>query len=605
MISNIKIRNFRSIDQLDIPTSRITGFVGLNDVGKSNILRALNLFFNDETDRGKPLDFDQDFNKHAVTRKKKAKEIIIEITVDLPRSYQKADTSAIWRRVWRSDGERIEGRKRSYPDGGEFGSYSKIPTFLDRIRYHYVPAIKDQQFFANLQGKIYEVIAHVATQSLRKSAKEFEASIEEHIAELVSEVSGLFHFPSGLELPTNLRNIFENLEFKAGNVPLAQRGDGIKVRHVPIILKFLDEKRNSLMNQGGVRHSSIWGFEEPENNIEFSAAFDLAQQFSDFANSNRQIMFTTHSPAFYMLSSDEDSRNTAKIYVVSKKGSHSKAATIDQSDINEEMGLLPLISPFVKEERNKWVEHIEEVKQTVARERKIAKREIPTLFVEGKSDKIALTRIVAVFYPKIARKISINSGESNEYGSASAVVNRVLAWQLLSETSKQREPERCAGIVDRDTRAPINKKHSELCKFIGRKSRNISKLLVLGKPRRLVGLHKAGFILPFDIEAFYPDSIWEIAFQKGWLEKATNVNERVGDKEAIDLLLTGSGNSPLCSLPKEDQLRVVWCWKPGKKVDGAKLVKDMSDHDILNDFEDLANAIKPALKHILPKENFK
>ncbi len=43
-IKNIKIKNFRSIVDIDIDTDKLNIFVGLNDAGKSNVLKALNLF---------------------------------------------------------------------------------------------------------------------------------------------------------------------------------------------------------------------------------------------------------------------------------------------------------------------------------------------------------------------------------------------------------------------------------------------------------------------------------------------------------------------------------------------------------------------------------
>lgn len=44
-IKQIRIKNFRSIVDLDINVDKMNIFVGLNDAGKSNILKALNLFF--------------------------------------------------------------------------------------------------------------------------------------------------------------------------------------------------------------------------------------------------------------------------------------------------------------------------------------------------------------------------------------------------------------------------------------------------------------------------------------------------------------------------------------------------------------------------------
>lgn len=45
-IKKIEIRNFRSIRNILINVDNYNTFVGLNDVGKSNLLKALNLFFN-------------------------------------------------------------------------------------------------------------------------------------------------------------------------------------------------------------------------------------------------------------------------------------------------------------------------------------------------------------------------------------------------------------------------------------------------------------------------------------------------------------------------------------------------------------------------------
>jgi len=60
-IKEVIIKNFRSIRSLTLTTRDLNILVGFNDVGKSNILRALNLFFNDQTDNGVNYDFKKDF----------------------------------------------------------------------------------------------------------------------------------------------------------------------------------------------------------------------------------------------------------------------------------------------------------------------------------------------------------------------------------------------------------------------------------------------------------------------------------------------------------------------------------------------------------------
>lgn len=86
-IKQIRIKNFRSIVDLDINVDKMNIFVGLNDAGKSNILKALNLFFNNETEPGCAFDFETDYSKYAPVRKKKAKEIEISIVFAIPVRY--------------------------------------------------------------------------------------------------------------------------------------------------------------------------------------------------------------------------------------------------------------------------------------------------------------------------------------------------------------------------------------------------------------------------------------------------------------------------------------------------------------------------------------
>lgn len=70
----IEIKNFRSIKSSKIELSSLNIFVGLNDAGKSNYLKALNLFFNNETDYGKKFQHDVDFTNYYNTKSKKSKE---------------------------------------------------------------------------------------------------------------------------------------------------------------------------------------------------------------------------------------------------------------------------------------------------------------------------------------------------------------------------------------------------------------------------------------------------------------------------------------------------------------------------------------------------
>ena len=43
-ISNVKIENYRALEKIDVPLSKLSVIIGENDVGKTSILHAINTF---------------------------------------------------------------------------------------------------------------------------------------------------------------------------------------------------------------------------------------------------------------------------------------------------------------------------------------------------------------------------------------------------------------------------------------------------------------------------------------------------------------------------------------------------------------------------------
>ena len=111
MITGIEIRNFRSIGRMRLNCEDITTFIGENDAGKSNILRALNLFFNNETDYGHPFDFKQDWNRNAKEIQGRANEIRIALTLRLPSGYIRPNLPKSVR--WRNPGANPDCKTQS------------------------------------------------------------------------------------------------------------------------------------------------------------------------------------------------------------------------------------------------------------------------------------------------------------------------------------------------------------------------------------------------------------------------------------------------------------------------------------------------------------
>jgi putative ATP-dependent endonuclease of the OLD family len=45
LLSSLRVKNYRSLQEMVVPCSHLTAFVGANGMGKSTILRAVNLFY--------------------------------------------------------------------------------------------------------------------------------------------------------------------------------------------------------------------------------------------------------------------------------------------------------------------------------------------------------------------------------------------------------------------------------------------------------------------------------------------------------------------------------------------------------------------------------
>lgn len=313
-ITKIEIRNFRSARNIAVSPDQLAVLVGKNDSGKSNILRALNLFFNGKTDLVEALDFDVDHNVFNRPNQR-AKEIRVKLEIELPDTYRDTNGDFIsWEKRWRSEGlflNEYTGKRRvAGPRGGSRLETVRIPErsnvhgLLRNINFVYVPAIKDLEYFSELRASIYGVIAEIADREFRESSQDFERSISHQLEDLTDQITRSLGLRSRLALPNDLSHIFESLDFlsEGQNISLDARGDGVKARHIPLILKFMADKKRSLQVRGAPPPNFIWGYEEPENSLELSSSVELADQFWEFLDSGiSQVFLTTHSPVFYNL----------------------------------------------------------------------------------------------------------------------------------------------------------------------------------------------------------------------------------------------------------------------------------------------------------------
>jgi len=140
LITKIEINSFRSIEKIIVPVKEINVFSGSNDIGKSNILKAINLFFNSQTDFLKPLKFEDDYNmvsRAKATRSSKMKQLIkIRLYIKPPSSYKtlSSEKDLFIERLYDRAGERSERFSTDDPK-----KRTSIKRIINKVKYVYIP----------------------------------------------------------------------------------------------------------------------------------------------------------------------------------------------------------------------------------------------------------------------------------------------------------------------------------------------------------------------------------------------------------------------------------------------------------------------------------
>lgn len=331
IINKIEIKHFRSFDGgTGRPQVRVEDLVdlnvfsGANDSGKSNVLRALNLFFNGEISPGMKFDKDRDFSKivsirfdQAIAKKRREEERRLkqlreaEGIEEKRRDLRRSD-EIVTIKLYFNNRERQRGLPESFWISkvysmrnnfqGEYryqGDLNKAQTtkFLNSFRFEYVPAIKDRQYFNYLFGRLQE---YLFEKSDKSNANRFADSSDSFNEILRSETQTLFSKfmeSSGVEasfhIPSTLVDFFRTLSVRTENeISLFDRGDGVQARFIPEILNEICQ---------GKGKNVIWAFEEPENSYEYKNIRKLKDEFQFNYSRKFQVFLTTHTKEFLSL----------------------------------------------------------------------------------------------------------------------------------------------------------------------------------------------------------------------------------------------------------------------------------------------------------------
>ncbi|GEM_PF-590381 len=539
-IRRVTIKNFRSIVELTMEATDLTVIVGDNDCGKSNVLRALNLFFNGKTNPDTPFHFSDDFNRFAETKVKQASEIEVQVDLELPTSYRANNGNFIrWRKRWRANGlqesdeywgVRLTQKKRGKgftETVVDIDGRSRVPVLLSRIQFEYVPAVRSADFFRTLRGRIFEVIANASEQTVRQSSGELEGVISGAVAGLLADIGTELKDAPRLSLPNDLTPLFQSLDFLAGekSISLDSRGDGIKARYIPLILKFIAERSREA---AGISPTFIWAYEEPENNLEFRRAQALAEAFHKLAAGElSQVLLTTHSPVFYNMHLDDGGRGLCSAYHLTNdgptSGTEARSAAEAIVSLDESMGAMAIIAPHIKAAQVALAEATSQAADLRTKLEQFNQANLPTLFVEGPTDYVIFRKLLLLFRPDKAQQLFL--AEPPPRAGANYVTNMLRSWEFRTKHLPVAQRRSAVGIIDADAEGDGA--------YVRFKSEDVSwkhvSLIKLGQPAHLTAACELGITVPICLEELWPLPVWAHAEQQGWLS-ARSMKGLVGEK---------------------------------------------------------------------------
>jgi hypothetical protein len=602
-LRRIKIRNFRSIARIDILVKDLTVLVGDNDCGKSNILRALNLFFNGETNPGQPYKFQDDWNRFAKTGRNQAKQIQIEVDLELPETYRATNGDFVrWKKAWRQDGlhggpfdykgirlvNKKHGTGQSEQDV-EISAKSNVHTLLRKIEFEYVPAVRSADFFRQLRGRIFNVIAEVAEQGMRQTSGTFETAIAGHVNALMDDISRTLGDEARISMPNDLSVIFERLDFLNSEqaISLDNRGDGIKGRYIPLILKFLADQKRTLKAQGTAPHTFIWAYEEPENNLEFRRAQQLASEFCNLADGDQtQVLLTTHSPVFFNLAEGKNCRKALHISLIDPlEGTKSEEPTNAASSLDERMGVMPIVAPYVLKAQ-------EQLSALEARnteiQRLLDQHNLPACYVEGASDYLVYRALLTAILPDWSDQLHLVQPPAKGAG-ANYVADHLVSWHSIQKHKPMEARKQAFGIFDKDPAGNDAKNRIEEIPSHNRLVMGLS----LPKSPAIRAAARNGFNLPVALEECYPLEWWRYAEEQGWLEKrkrdsilSDSARSRIlNDEITFEQLVADLGA----------QLVIDKTVAAGSKIAWAKWVAAKQKNELTENLNHLSDLIKTGL----------
>ena len=393
-----------------------TAFAGINNSGKSNVLRALNAFFNGHTDLGQRLNVDDDYYRPDL-KLKKAKEISVRVVFELPDHFKfRKDLKPVetllgsrsfsiekkWRRNTPFPAYFLNGKELSPEDR------LKIDQFLQLINFRYIPnRVLPVDIIRNEQPALRDLLVGRLRHRARQHDAAFSA-IQETSETIIQELAGRLTEASPdagavrLATPTSWSDMAFTFGYRLGNGDFemtdAVQGSGVQSLLMLETLYLID---SDYFQTFGWKQADIWAVEEPESSLHTSLEARVAYFLSSIANkpeSRLQVLCTTHSDLMVQYSG-------ATILVAKENTETICETALDSHDALEKISLAGI---------SRWVHPI------------LHYPAVPLILVEGKTDVDFFQGVLKLICPN--RRLEVACLETISESGAKGGVDRLLQY---------------------------------------------------------------------------------------------------------------------------------------------------------------------------------
>jgi predicted ATP-dependent endonuclease of OLD family len=315
LITEVTVDHFRSIRAQKIgDLGHFTVIVGLNNSGKSNLLRALHAFFQNKTDVDLPFDFMRDYFCHDMNTKK-AKRVSVTVKFDLPQTFkfrkgldaanQLLGNSFALRKLWSRNGPNPFFYLNDSTSQLNQEQQSLVEQFLSLISFRYIPnRVLPLDIIRNEHKALRDVLIRRIASKAKKQQAVFK-DIESTSANLIKSLQYSVHSACPdvgsirLATPTSWQDLIfafgYKMKVKDVEIDDSAQGSGIQSLLMFETLSLIDR---DYFQKFGWRQAAIWAVEEPEASLHSSLEARVADYLGRLANdpNNRlQVFGTSHS----------------------------------------------------------------------------------------------------------------------------------------------------------------------------------------------------------------------------------------------------------------------------------------------------------------------